>query len=125
MKSLQKTGTLPFLIWAGLILIVSSIPGQQMPEMTSFWQWDKIAHFAEYCILGLLLMRRIFLVNPDATARTIALWICAALVFALIDEMHQLVIPNRMCTWQDYSANSLGVLAGFGVHHLFHEKSKR
>ncbi|MBD3347478.1 MAG: hypothetical protein GF401_20670 [Chitinivibrionales bacterium] len=115
---------LPLILWACIIVILSSIPGEQMPIATSMWQWDKIAHFGEYCILGFLLMRHINYRNPSAGWNLIAVWIFFALLFACIDEVHQTLIPNRMCTWQDFIADSLGIFSGFALWHIRTAKKK-
>jgi VanZ family protein len=85
-------------LWASVIIVVSSIPGPEIPGV-EFRSADKIAHFLEYLLLGVLLIfgfRR----------RKILLWGAGLGVF---DEFHQLFIPGRHCSLLDLAMNFLGL----------------
>jgi len=71
----------------------------------------KTAHFTEYLILGLL--TRICLLSWFGKRRwlTGASWGTATL-YAVTDEMHQLLIDGRSGQWTDVLLDSAGVLAG-------------
>jgi len=101
---------LPLILYAGLILAVSSIPNLHPPRL----RWlpsDKVAHFCEYAILALLAFRSF----SNIGARTPILR--AALVsglflslFALLDETYQKMIPGRHFDLMDYAVDLLGGL---------------
>lgn len=103
--------------WALVILIVSSLPGVEV-EYLSFDWGDKLAHAAEYAVLGVLL-GRLFSVS-GSFARLghfgpLALGVC----FAGLDEVHQLFIPNRFCEWGDFLFDVVGLGLGLVVYTTF------
>ena len=112
-KNKFLTTTLPLFIWAALILVLTSIPGEKMPEI-GLWNWDKLAHCAVYFILSILLFRYLFLVRIFTIANCWKLGLLIGVAYAGLDELHQIPIPNRTCTWQDFIANICGV--GIGVY---------
>ena len=114
MQKLKKNNlfyTIPFICWVLLMLTASSIPGKKMPEIGLF-QWDKLAHCFEYFIFSLLFARYLFYVKHLKIKRLKRYCFSVGLVYAAFDETHQLFIPNRFCTWQDFLADSLGVVFG-------------
>jgi VanZ family protein len=98
---------LPVLVWAALIFALSSIPGLQ----TGLGFWDlvlrKLAHVAEYAVLGALLTR--------ALGRA---WLAAALAvaYAVTDEVHQHFVPGRVGSVTDVAIDALGALLGVVVY---------
>ncbi len=104
--------TAPAFVWAAVMLTVSSLPGSSLPSV-SLWQWDKLAHAFEYLVFSILLVRW-FVLGRGLHAPN-ALWMGAGIgaAFGLVDELHQIPIPFRQCTWQDLVANWAGVGMGF------------
>ena len=94
---------LPVVLWAGLIFTFSAIPSLG----TGLGTWDlvlrKIAHAAEYAILGALLAR--------ATGRAGLAFTLGAL-YAMSDEVHQSFVPGRLGSPVDVAIDAVGVLAG-------------
>jgi hypothetical protein len=94
---------LPFLAWAALIFAVSSVPDLG----TGLGGWDlalrKLAHAAEYAVLGALLMR--------ATGRAGLAFGLGAL-YAVSDEVHQAFVPGRMGAPLDVAIDAIGVALG-------------
>ena len=108
-----------------LFMVLTSIPGEKMPEI-GLWNWDKFAHCAVYLILAFLLFRYLFLVRALTITYAWKLGILIGIIYAGIDELHQMPIPNRLGTWQDFLADSLGV--GFGIYaavRYFRRKIKK
>jgi VanZ family protein len=93
----------PVLLWAGLIFGFSAVPDLG----TGLGTWDlvlrKIAHFCEYAVLGLLLMR--------ATRREGAA-LGLGVLYAASDELHQHFVPGRQAAVRDVAVDAAGVLAG-------------
>jgi VanZ family protein len=89
--------------WAGLIFALSSVPDLG----TGLGRWDlalrKVAHAAEYAVLGALLARA--LRNPGVAA-------LAGVLYAVSDELHQAFVPGRMGSPLDVAIDAVGVLAG-------------
>jgi VanZ family protein len=94
---------LPVLAWAALIFALSSVPDLG----TGLGGWDlalrKVAHAAEYAVLGGLLLR--------ATGRTGFAFLLGTL-YAVSDEIHQAFVPGRMGSPLDVAIDVLGVVCG-------------
>lgn len=94
---------LPVLAWAALIFAFSSVPDLG----TGLGGWDlvlrKLAHAAEYAVLGALLVR--------ATGRG---WLAFALgtLYGVSDEIHQTFVPGRMGSPLDVAIDAIGVACG-------------
>ena len=93
----------PIVLWAGLIFGLSSIPSLS----TGLGTWDlalrKVAHAAEYAVLGLLLLRAIGRELPS---------FAAGVAYAVSDEVHQRFVPGRHGAVYDVAIDALGVLIG-------------
>ena len=94
---------LPVAAWAALIFALSSVPDLG----TGLGGWDlvlrKIAHAAEYAILGALLVR--------ATGRA-GLAFALGVLYAISDEVHQSFVPGRLGSPLDVAIDAVGVAAG-------------
>ena len=94
---------LPVLAWAAVVFAFSSVPSLG----TDLGTWDlvlrKLAHLAEYAVLGALLLR--------ACRRP---WAALALatLYAASDEVHQLFVEGRQGSPLDVGIDALGALAG-------------
>jgi VanZ family protein len=97
---------LPVLVWAGLIFTLSSIPDLG----TGLGGWDlvlrKLAHAAEYAVLGLLLLRAL-----DHALASFALGVA----YAITDEIHQAFVPGRLGSPVDVAIDAAGVAVGIAV----------
>ena len=100
---------LPVLAWAALIFAFSSVPDLG----TGLGGWDlvlrKIAHVAEYAILGALLAR--------ATGRT-GLAFGLGTLYAISDELHQSFVPGRVGAPLDVAVDAVGVAIGVALWQL-------
>jgi VanZ family protein len=97
---------LPVLAWAAVIFALSSVPDLG----TGLGGWDlvlrKIAHAAEYAVLGALLVR--------ATGRTGLAFALGAL-YAVSDELHQAFVPGRLGSPIDVAIDAAGVAVGIAL----------
>jgi VanZ family protein len=95
---------LPVLAWAALIFAFSSVPSLG----TGLGGWDlvlrKLAHVAEYAVLGALLARAVG-----------AAWVAFALgvLYAASDEVHQSFVAGRAGRPLDVAIDAVGV--GLGI----------
>jgi VanZ family protein len=93
-------------VWAALIFVVSSIPDLG----TGLGGWDlalrKLAHAAEFGVLGLLLLRA--LGNERAA-------LVLGVAYAVTDELHQHFVPGRLASPLDVVVDALGVAVGVFV----------
>ena len=94
---------LPVVLWAALIFAFSAVPDLG----TGLGGWDlvlrKIAHAAEYAVLGALLARA--LRNPGVA-------VAAGVLYAVSDEVHQLFVAGRQGSPLDVAIDAVGVVAG-------------
>ena len=112
--------TLPLLLWATAMLTVSSLPADKLPGPPSLLRWDKLAHSAEFMILAFLLVRFFRFARSRSNRRALVLSATLGIAYAAFDEIHQHFIPLRQCTWQDFVADSAGVLAGLVTATLWY-----
>ena len=97
---------LPVVAWAAVIFAFSSVPHLG----TGLGTWDlvlrKIAHTAEYAVLGALLVR--------ATGRAGLAWALGVL-YAVSDEIHQTFVAGRHGSPVDVAIDAVGVTIGILV----------
>ena len=99
---------LPPLLWAGVILLGTSLPSEAVPIQTS--RIDKILHFTIYTVLAFLLTRQ--LVVGFRLWQAIVLAVAFSMAFGALDEWHQKLIPGRSTEFADWVADSLGAVIG-------------
>ncbi len=99
---------LPILAYAGLIFFLSSRSSLPAPRFPGF---DKVAHFIEYAILGLLVSRALggYGVQPR---KAVLITIGMCLLYGVSDEVHQAFTPRREPSLLDLVADVLGGSAG-------------
>lgn len=94
---------LPVVLWAALIFTLSAIPSLG----TGLGTWDlvlrKLAHAAEFGILGALLQRAL---------RREPLAILLGSAYAATDEVHQAFVAGRHGSPVDWLIDTAGVAAG-------------
>ncbi len=100
----------PFILWAVIILTVSSIP--QFAEVTPGWKnFDKVIHIIEYGIFGFLLTRALYFQDKNSIRKfAVILSILIGGAFAGLDEIHQRYIPGRFESLGDFAADLSGIL---------------
>jgi VanZ family protein len=93
----------PAVLWAALIFALSSVPDLG----TDLEHWDtvlrKLAHIAEYAILGALVYRA-------AGRASIAVLLSSA--YAATDEIHQAFVAGRHGSPLDWLIDTAGVVLG-------------
>jgi VanZ family protein len=112
---------MPVAVYAGLIVYLSaqSHPEEQLPSIIGELS-DKVLHAIEYAGLGSLCYRAFRWGTNDAWARqAVPFAIAAASLFGITDELHQLFVPFRESSWQDWLADSTGAAIGaITSHHV-------
>lgn len=94
---------LPVVAWAVVIFAFSSVPSLS----TELGTWDtvlrKLAHLAEYAVLGALLCRAV---------RRPGLAVALAALYAVTDEIHQTFVEGRHGAPLDVAIDTTGALLG-------------
>jgi VanZ family protein len=102
-------------LYAGTIFFLSaqSHPEEQLPSFLLEGVSDKVLHAVEYGILSLLCYRAFrWAAGPAVARQAVVLAIVTASVYGLTDEVHQLFVPFRESSWQDWLADIIGAVIG-------------
>ena len=106
----------------GLIFYLSHQPASALPQI----RFDKLLHFLEYAVLGLLLARALkksYSRSSPLLLSFIAFFIAAA--YAGTDEFHQWFIYGRNLDFYDWLADFFGAaVSSFFVFFLRTDKKK-
>jgi len=92
------------LLHSALIFALSSVPGSDVPPQVSPYSY--LLHFllySPYGIFALLSLRRM-----DYA-------LLFSFAYAASDEIHQYFVPGRTCSFLDFLADSMGILAGIAI----------
>jgi VanZ family protein len=96
----------PVVVWAAVIFAFSSVPDLG----TGLGTWDlvlrKLAHAAEFAVLGALLQRA--LGEPRSA-------LVVGVAYAVSDELHQHFVPGRLGSPVDVAIDSFGVAVGVAL----------
>ncbi len=103
----RKLYLILLIVWSIVIFTVSSIPSLKVPSVGHIFGIDKIAHFLEYFILASLLYK-VLAINSLTKKKIVFTLLLTGLVIPGIDELHQNLIPGRLCSIYDYLADVLG-----------------
>ena len=106
MTATRLSPWIPVVLWAAVIFTLSSVPNLG----TGLGTWDlvlrKLAHMAEYALLGVLLYRA---VRRPATA------LLLASAFAVTDEFHQTFVGGRHGSPVDWLIDTGGAAIGVAL----------
>ncbi len=100
---------LPLIIWAFIILTLTSYPTLEGPNL-GFEAQDKLEHCCAYFVLGFLLARAFGEEKSFLVRGAVQKSLVFGSLFALFDEVHQLFIPGRSCELWDGVADVVGIL---------------
>jgi VanZ family protein len=106
------TGWGPVGIWMAAVFLSSSVPGSRVPF--AFPYQDIVAHLFLYYILAFLTERAMRGSFPLASRQLVViaafLW---AVVYGVLDEAHQLLVPLRNSSILDMFVNACGASIRF------------
>ena len=115
----MKNHKLYFYLFLLLVISASSIPGNSVPSVIGL-TWDKLLHFFEYFILGVLGFRAFY--KDDNFNIYILCLFC--ILFGCFDELCQKMIPGRFSSHYDIIADGIGVICGVWTsHYILNKKS--
>ena len=110
-RNKKKIIYIPLIIYWLILLIATTLPGKDIPDLGIS---DKIEHFTAYAILTVfislayLFQRRLklFSLHPFLSS------LLTVMLYAALDEFHQIYIPGRTCDIRDWTADFVGALVG-------------
>lgn len=109
-------------LWAALILIASSFPGKNIPDI-SFWNLlgvDKIIHAFLYGILTWLLMIFYMQVDNPVSHKFSLSFIISVAYGGLLELYQHYLLADRSGDWLDFIANVAGCVAALFFFRKFH-----
>lgn len=114
---------MPLVAWIAVIFGVSSIPQLSGDSFGLPPGFDKVVHFGEYLVLGILLRHGIG--GDGQRGAAILLFVIATgLLVGCLDELYQSLIPGRHPSILDVAADAAGILAGALVGALIARRSE-
>ena len=115
---------IPLVVYWIILLIATSIPAQSVP---SFGVGDKVNHFLAYFILSILLYLTFSFQEKSLFAKRNAalLTIAVVLLYGVLDELHQMLIPGRSAEFLDWAADAVGAICGVLIISFLLKKFKK
>ena len=115
--------TLSFLRWWGpllaymlVIFLVSSASRPALLQYAPDYMW----HFVGYFVMGLLAIRAFARgLEYPAGGKAALFGVMLALVYAMSDEWHQSFVPGRVASFQDITADAMGIAAALAGLYIF------
>jgi len=116
------------ILWAIVILILTVLPGNYFPQISSFWELlslDKLIHVSIFAIFSLLLIRvfkkqnkYLFLYSHSKISALLI-----GIIYGSLTEIIQSLINNgRHSSLYDFIANSAGCIVGLVLFNMFFMK---
>lgn len=122
---------LPGLLWAAIIGLLTLIPGNYIPRVSTFLDWlgpDKLVHLLLFAPLAYLLLTGFRRLKANSFLKKYSIWlVCTCgIVFATFTEgMQMYVIPGRNGNVYDLLADTLGLLLGCTTWYCIRRNEKK
>ncbi len=115
---------LPWLFWLMVVLVLSFIPGDQLPEVKIEWlEIDTVVHIGMYLGLSFLMLIGFFHVKNELFRIQVLYSVVICIMIGFLVELIQgYYIPNRFFSWRDVVANGLGSILGFLIFAIYRKK---
>lgn len=113
----------PTLVYMLGIFILSSIPSLAPPDL-GLHSEDKIAHVFEFSIFGILLGRS-GLSQRMPSKKVYFILLAIGTLYAVMDEVHQMFVPNRFASPWDALADMIGLSIGLLIYWNWSQKKIR
>lgn len=117
-----------FIVFCCLITFLSHQPGDPS-RIPPFPHFDKLIHFIEYFVFGILLQRALtaqaFSFLEANFKRVTAVVLLVTAVFAAFDEVHQYFVPFRTMDIWDWLADLAGASFAILVYQSTRPNSRR
>ncbi len=104
---------LPIILYLILIFILSSVPGDNLPEL-GFELNDKLIHLGVYFFAYLLFYLSFSNFRKESliSGNPLVFSLIFTNLYAILDELHQALVPNRSAEFFDFVADFIGSLLG-------------
>lgn len=106
----QLTWPVLLFLWAAVIMVVSVIPGADLPSL-SIWEPDKVMHVFVYAVLTFLFFKWLKgFSTPVSLNKKAFIAVTVCILYGFIIELIQLILPTRSFDLLDELANMIGCL---------------
>lgn len=121
-------GYWPALVWSLIILLLTGLPGNFFPDITSFWDWlspDKVVHLFIFGTLSFLILfgyRHKY--TGDRKKKLVWTSIVITILYGALTELMQyyVVIIHRSGNIYDALADAIGAFTGWFAFVLIFKK---
>ena len=104
-----------------IITLISHVPGDNLPEYnSSLSHQDKIFHFCEFFILGLLVQLSFIEAKLFSNKEIIFMSLIFCFTIACFDELHQNFVQGRNPSIDDLFFDFFGIILSFINHKRFY-----
>ena len=100
-----------------LLLICNSFLSFSIIPYKDIWKYDKVIHFSEYFILGLLYINALY--NQDLKIKKMYPLLFISII-PIVDESIQIYVPNRVASIYDAFFDYLGCYMGMSLYYLIY-----
>ncbi len=109
----------PALLWALIVLLLTGLPGNVFPKITSFWDWlepDKVVHLFIFGILSFLILwgyRTQYFEGKNRYVLVLSSVIISAFYGLITEVLQKYVFIGRSGNIYDFLADTVGALLGW------------
>jgi VanZ family protein len=118
-KNRIKFLLIPLILYWIALFIGTTLPSDHLNTILELS--DKLKHFFAYLVLGTLLSLNLHFQEKWKAVSSFylvfAFIIC--IFYGMVDELHQILVPNRSAEFLDWIADLLGSFFGVVISHLF------
>ena len=114
----------PWLVWFGLILVLSLTPGDKLPKIKFEWfRIDTAVHVLMYLILTFLVFIGFYHQKNELSKASALYIIVSSILFGLCIEFLQGEFAfQRYFSWGDFIANTIGAIVGYFLYLIYKKK---
>ncbi|WP_236252934.1 VanZ family protein [Echinicola sp. 20G] len=117
---------LPAILWLVLLLALILSPGDKLPSAAKIPGLDKVAHFSLFAGLLLLWNRALNSRDKKFTKQIfITNYLVFGIIFAILVEVIQQMVPNRAFDLLDIVANLSGSFVGTVCFYILYKKKSK
>ena len=122
-KNRTKVLLIPLILYWLLIFIGTSLPSDELSTMIEIG--DKLKHFLAYFILAILLGLNLHFQDKwkSISINYLIFTFIICTTYGVLDELHQMLVPNRSAEFYDWIADLLGssigvILVNYSIRFL-------